>query len=80
MRIVRCYLLPNGEQYVDWPMPDGMVTANLLQAVTLNQVFLTDDAVVPWRTIHHLRVLEAQVDARGKVVPLTPVNGGKPAA
>lgn len=73
MKVARVYLNPNGEQWVDFPMPENAVLMAVWGQVMADGVCISPVAIVPKAAVHHVILLEMQDGGTN----LTVFPGGK---
>ena len=74
MKLLRVYMLPHGEQWCDFPIPEAANAQTVWPQIVSDGVASSANAVVPKSMIHHILILEVQEnEAKFTVFP-----GGKP--
>ncbi|HEX8838230.1 MAG TPA: hypothetical protein VF748_14910 [Candidatus Acidoferrum sp.] len=48
MRVLRVFIKPAGNSWIDFPVPDGATMQQVLPQVRLDGMFVHDRAAIPW--------------------------------
>lgn len=75
MKFARVFLNPNGDQWVDFPIPETAALPQIWGQVMMEGAFYSVGAVVPRAAVHHIMQIEM---VENNVVNFTTVPGGKP--
>ncbi len=72
MRILRIFIKPNGSQWFDFPMSEGMDLPRIMANVRTEGMIMSDKGFVPYDSIHFGAVLEIMGQPSASIVPFRP--------